>query len=115
MLSIKQLPQIATSIKRKSFNPDQYGIDGNYSVIYTNIHCRLVNNVVVVNPLQSEGKMDKSTHLCFMNFLEGLVTLNIQVSDLLIINSEEYIVDYVDKSPGGVDNHHMQIFCSHRV
>ena len=107
MLKNSQLPQICSIYSTSSVIGD-YGNTLDYALIYSDIRCRVTNNELFGNDSFGEqGYLGKSTHIIFMNKIN-----NIGIGYKIIVNSITYVINYIDLSPGGVEDHHNQIYCT---
>jgi len=107
-----QLPQTC-SIYGLSDTIGDYGNAGAYTLLYSNINCRVTNNELFGNDSFGEqGYLGKSTHIIFMNQVNGLTTISLEIGYKIVVNGINYIINYIDSAPGGVETHHYQIYCS---
>jgi hypothetical protein len=78
-------------------------------IIYSNIKCRITNNAQYSNDnISPVGYIDSSSHImfCYPNYPN--IKKGVYVVDR--IKSKKYIVEFVDDEPGGVSDHHLEIF-----
>ena len=117
-LSISRLPQLAV-IKSRSNSVDNEGTVGStVSTIYSNVSCRRTRNKHYDSKegsLKEVGFLAKSTHLIFFNLTHNSLALTIKIGYIITISSKDYYVEFVDDTPGGVENHHQQVYCSSKA
>jgi len=116
-LPLSRLPQRAT-VYYQDNTPDDYGdISADWTELYVSVPCRKVNNEHFNSDAQHEaGYLSKSTHLVFMNLsYSSYSNLLIKTGYKIVIDGEDYIVQYADRAPGGKANYHQQIYVNHML
>jgi len=111
-----KLPQSVT-ISEPSSSLDAYGNpDGTLAVINSSVPCRITRNKHYNAEAGSEaGFLSRSTHLIFMNHTYNSITNTVKTGFQISTGSDIYIVQFVDDAPGGVEDHHQQIYCTKQV
>lgn len=115
MIPTAELPQTAT-IYSPSGTEDDFGDVGGSTQVYTGIKCRVTRNKNY-NPssLSEAGYVTKSTHVIFMNLSQGGVDTNLELGYSIVVSSRTYKIHFIDTAPGGVENHHQQIYAERLV
>jgi hypothetical protein len=117
MIINSRLPQLV-SIKGLGTTIGDYGEISGAAILFTNVRCRITRNSKfnsIGNTLNEAGYVSESTHIVFMNLTHNGTSLNLKIGYELIISTEIYTINYIDDRPGGVDNHHYQLYCTCKV
>lgn len=109
MISESRLPQLA-DISRSSSAIGEFGKVGSSTNVYTSIPTRVTMNKHY-NDLDKSSYVTQSTHLIFMNLTYSGSDISVEVGDILTYgDGSKYRIKYPDKSPGGKEDHHYQIY-----
>jgi len=109
-LSINKLPQIVNIISMDDVS-DEYGDISSEATFASLVRCRITRNKKFGSTLQTDaGYVGKSTHVIFTNIIAG-----IKSGMIIVHGSDRYIILYADIRPGGVEDHHMQLYCNHQI
>ena len=84
---------------------DSYGDVSTTLASIASIKMRINRNRGGEKEIRITGKIITSTHKGFC-----LPTANIRMGDYVIDGTEKYWVDFVDDKPGGVTDHHKEIY-----
>ncbi len=78
-------------------------------IVIVALKIRITDNVNYKNESQPEyGKMSNSNKIGFCN-----VGNDIRTGDIIYDGTKKYFVDAVDSEPGGVMDHHMELYLSY--
>ncbi len=111
MLDLSKLPQSAT-IYRPTQITDEYGeLGSGLDTMYSNINCRLVNSKNANSTTNYEtGYTTKGLYLIFMNLVDtNGIDISLKLGDQISIDSNKYVIMFINEAPGGKENHHQQI------